>query len=193
MFSSEIKETIYIAISLILAALVLGMVAFVMDIRSDFASVQNQEISARYQVSSYAEYDKYQGTILYGEDIIALIREYANTEIKVYIDQLVWTDSSKTNNYWVTRTKYLQDPHQYSFSTLEESQNTDKGVSRDATYFAYLVFDKYTDTEIQNAKYNDASSLDYSTVVGVKVICLNATKRCNEMEVKTQVENIMRG
>ena len=193
MFSSEIKETIYIAMSLILAAAVLGMVAFVMDIRSDFASVHNQEIMARNQVSSYAEYDKYQGTVLYGEDIIALIREYADTEVKVYIDKLVWTKGDPTEHYWVTRTKYLQDPSQYSFSTLEESQNTDKGISRDATYFAYLVFDKYTDTEIKDATYNDGSALDYSTVVGVKVICLNQTKRCNEMEVQSQVADIMQG
>ena len=116
MFSSEIKETIYIAMSLILAAAVLGMVAFVMDIRSDFASVHNQEIMARNQVSSYAEYDKYQDEILYGEDVIALIREYANTEIKVYIDELVWTKGDSTKGYWVSKDLYLADPHQYSFS-----------------------------------------------------------------------------
>ena len=196
MFSSEIKETIYIAIGLFLAATVLGLVAFVMDIRSDFASAQNQEIAARNQMTTYAEFDKYEGEILYGEDVIALIREYAGSDIKVYIDKVIWTDTSQQSDYWVTRTKYLQDPNQYSFTTLEESKQsnatTKKGISRNATYFSYLVFDKYTDAEIKNEKYRDGNVIDYSTVVAIKVVCLDEANRCMLSEVQTKIENLKR-
>ena len=48
MFSSEIKETIYVAIGLSLAAMVLALVAYVMGIRSDLASAQNELISTKY-------------------------------------------------------------------------------------------------------------------------------------------------
>ena len=48
MFSSEIKETIYVGIGLSLAAMVLALVAYVMGIRSDLASAQNELISTKY-------------------------------------------------------------------------------------------------------------------------------------------------
>jgi hypothetical protein len=192
MFSSEIKETIYIAIGLFLAAAVLGLVAFVMDIRGDFASAQNQEIAARNQMTTYAEFDKYEGDILYGEDVIALIREYADSDIKVYIDKVVWTNGDVQTDYWVTREEYLRDPSQYSFTTLEESKQANaaikKGISRKATYFSYLVFDKYTTDEIKAEKYRDGNVLDYSTVVAVKVVCLDEANRRMLSEVQTQID-----
>ena len=44
MFGSEIKETVYIGVSLILIAAVLGVFAVVVDIRGDFASLKNENI-----------------------------------------------------------------------------------------------------------------------------------------------------
>ena len=78
MFSSEIKETIYVAIGLSLAAMVLALVAYVMGIRSDLASAQNELISTKYTMEAYTSYNKYQGAVLYGEDVMAIIREFAD-------------------------------------------------------------------------------------------------------------------
>ena len=109
MFSSEIKETIYVAISLMLAAAVLGLVAFVLDIRSDFAVTQNQQIAARTEMTAFGEYDKFQDNILYGEDVMALIREYAGSDISVYIDTLVCKDGDIKNLY-LNKEEYLRNP-----------------------------------------------------------------------------------
>ena len=59
MFSSEIKETVYIAVSLMILSLVLGMVVVVTDIRSDFANIRNAEITTAKQMSEYRKYNKY--------------------------------------------------------------------------------------------------------------------------------------
>ena len=51
MFSSEIKETIYIAIGCMLAAAVLGLIAFTMNIRGDLAVVNNNQLANQRNMS----------------------------------------------------------------------------------------------------------------------------------------------
>lgn len=206
MFSSEIKETIYVAISLMLAAAILGMVAFVLDIRSDFATIQNQEITARTEMSAFSEYDKYQDNILYGEDVMALIRECAGSDIAVYIDTLVCKEG-KINKIYLDREEYLKNPSKYSIYALEFGKddggnNVMKGgVSREATYYAYLVFGKYTDKEIKNAGFTEQGYTDsdgnpvyvnYSDVTGVVVKLLKPSNpdRYHYSEVETEIKNI---
>ena len=203
MFSSEIKETIYVAISLMLAAAVLGLVAFVLNIRSDFASTQNQLIGTRREMSAFAQYDKYQDNILYGEDVIGLIRECAGSNIAVYIDTLVCKDGNISNLY-LDKEEYLLNPEKYSIYTLEFGKNNagsnilKGGVSRDATYFAYLVFGKYTKNEIKAAGFAEQGKVgtdgnpvyvNYSDVTGVVVKLLD-NERCHYSEVETQVRTI---
>ena len=203
MFSSEIKETIYVAISLMLAAAVLGLVAFVLDVRSDFATTQNEQIAARTEMTAFAEYDKFQDNILYGEDVMALIREYAGTDIAVYIDNLVCKDGDMGAIY-LNKEEYIRNPEKYSIHTLEFGKNDagvnilKGGVSREATYYAYLVFGKYTDNEIKNAGFTEQGYSDsdgnptyvnYSDVTGV-VVKLLEKDRCHLSEVETKIRTI---
>lgn len=176
MFSSEIKETIYIAISLILVAAILGLVSFVMDIRSDFASVQNQEIAAQTEMSSYLRFNKYQGSVIYGEDVIALIREFADTDVAVYIPELRCKNNTTMSGFYMNRDIYLANPNKFSMDTLEFGMNSSwipDGVSREATYFCFLVFGKYTDAEIKSSNYVERgftnAYVNYADVTGVVV------------------------
>ncbi len=202
MFNSEIKETVYVAISLILASAVLGLIAFVLDIRGDFARLQNQEIATRVELSHYAKYDKYQDNVLYGEDVMALIRECAGSDIAVYIDSL----QCKTGkmSIYLDKEEYAKNPDKYTIKALEFGKDASNnnilqgGVSRDATYFVYLVFGKYTKNEIKNSPYIEEGYVDlygnpvfvnYSDVTGV-VVKLLKSERVQRSEVETAIQNI---
>lgn len=173
MFSSEIKETVYIAISCMLAAAVLGLVAFVMDIRSDLASVQNNEIVTKIDMDAYAKFNKYQGAVLYGEDVMAVIREFADTDIAVYVNQVV--DENNTvhrDGLYMDRNSYIANPQKYSLGALElgEGSTFSGGLKRDVVYYSYLVFGKYIKDDIINSPYTDSGrDINYAEVTGIVI------------------------
>ena len=177
MFSSEIKETIYVAIGLSLAAMVLALVAYVMGIRSDLASAQNELISTKYTMEAYTSYNKYQGAVLYGEDVMAIIREFAGSDIVVYIDKLRY-DTDKEDEFYeepfyMDKQAYINEPFKYSVEALKYGKggsDINGGVKRNTTYYSYLVFSKYTKDEIKNAEYTDeAEGVYYSDVTGIVI------------------------
>lgn len=177
MFSSEIKETIYVAISLILAAAVLGLVAFVLDIRSDFASARNMETATKQSMETYTAFNKYQGEILYGEDVIAIIREYAGTDIAVYVDKLTY-ETGYEHNFYIDNDTYKDDisgsKKIISIKGLEYGEGLGSeykgGVMRNTTYFSYLVFGGYGKNEITDAEYSDLNDkLYYSDVTAIVI------------------------
>lgn len=195
MFSSEIKETIYIAISCILAAAVLTLVAFVMDIRSDLADVHNTELSSQRSMTAYKEFNKYQDNVLYGEDIMGLIREYAGSDVAIYVDKL-YLDGGSSSELYIDKKKYKEDERIASIEELEYGTNglLNGGIKRDHTYWVYLVFDEYDKNSVKNAKYKDNGSGEkhnFFDVTAIKVVDLgtvgNGRKSYNE--VKTTIEN----
>lgn len=159
MFTSEIKETVYIAISCIVAALVLGLVAFVLDLRSDMAVAQNDQLIAKASMEAYKTYNKYQNATLYGEDIIGLIREFEGTDIVVYIEDL----NGDEGTYYIDREFRQKNSYFVSVKGLElGEQGLDKdedekrpegiilknGIKRDATYRSFLIFGTYLKSDI---------------------------------------------
>ena len=186
MFSSEIKETVYIAISCILAAAVLTLVAFVMDIRSDLAEVHNTELSSQRSMMAYQEFNKYQNNVLYGEDIMQLIREYAGSGIAIYFDTLYLDGSPSTKKDWyLDENEYKNKKEIASIDVLEYGKYEDKdkniivllseGIKRDHTYWVYLVFDAYDKQSVKNAKYKDngtGEKHNFFEVSAIKVLDL---------------------
>ena len=83
MVSSEIKETIYIAVSAVLLAGLLTFVSYTMTLRSDIANFRNTEVYTYNSMNSVREFFKYNGQVLYGEDVVAAVRDYMNTPIRV--------------------------------------------------------------------------------------------------------------
>ena len=192
MFSSEIKETVYIAISCILVAMVLGLVAFVLNIRSDLASVTNMEIATQHNMASYNKLNKYEGQILYGEDVIACIREFAGSDIAIYVGGLKG-ESSTIKDYYLNKEKYIDtngviatiDYLEYGKGTgIPTGYTLTGGVKRDVTYYAYLVFGEYLEEEIKNAKegkfVTDGESTSYSEVTAIKILKVSEAGRLNE-------------
>lgn len=99
MVSEEIKETIYIAISCIIAAAVLGLCAFVIGLRSDFAATYNEQQASRIEAESYERFAGYNDKVIYGDELIALIREFWCEDVSIYIDELMFKTNSDTVPY----------------------------------------------------------------------------------------------
>lgn len=192
MFSSEIKETIYIAISCILAAAVLTLVAFVMDIRSDLAEVHNTELTSQRSISAYQEFNKYQDNVLYGEDIMQLIREYAGSEVTIYVDKL-YLDGGSSPELYLDVAKYKQNKKIASIEELEYGTNSllPGGIKRDHTYWVYLVFDEYDKDGVKKAKYKEngtGEKHNFFEVSAIKIISITSGRKAYD-EVKTTINN----
>ena len=192
MFSSEIKETIYIAISCVLAAAVLTLVAFVMDIRSDLAEVHNTELSSQRSMTAYQEYNKYQDNVLYGEDIMQLIREYAGSDVTIYVDKL-YLDGGSSPELYLDVAKYKQNKKIASIEELEYGTNSllPGGIKRDHTYWVYLVFDEYDKDGVKSAKYKNNGSGEkhnFFEVSAIKVLSVTSGRKSYD-EVKTTISN----
>ena len=182
MISSEIKETIYIAISLILAAAILGLGAFVLNIRSDMAETRNMEVATQQSLEDYYRFNKYHGQVLYGEDVMACIREFAGSDIVVCVKNLY----GETGNaeYYLNKNSYIANSNIASIDFLEHGTYSGTsaggktftctgGVKRDVTYYAYVVFSEYVENNIRNAKYSDLTAyVNYSDVTAIKIVYL---------------------
>lgn len=196
MFASEIKETIFLGLGLTLAATVLTLVAFVMGIRSDLASAQNDEIAARYTMEAYTTYNKYQSQILYGEDVMAIIREFANTDIVVYVDTLVCESGS--SSFYMDKDAYIANPGKYSIESLEygKYQNNDTGlmggIKRNISYYSYLVFGKYRKEDIINARFKtELSKGSYSDVTAIVIKKVGDTRAAFSEQKIANYENTL--
>ncbi len=192
MFSSEIKETVYIAISCILAAAVLTLVAFVMDIRSDLAEVHNTELSSQRSMTAYQEFNKYQDNVLYGEDIMGLIREYAGTDVHIYIDKL-YLDGGTKSEWYLDEAVYKTNKKIASIEELEYGTNNllPGGIKRDHTYWVYLVFDAYDKKGVKSATYKEngtGEKHNFFEVSAIKIISVTSGRKAYD-EVKTTISN----
>lgn len=93
MVSEEVKETIYIAIGAIVAAAVLALLAFVLQLRGDYAATYNEQKATQLETEMYMKYNAYQDKIIYGDELIALIREFWDTDTHICIDEIVFKNS----------------------------------------------------------------------------------------------------
>lgn len=177
MFASETRETIYTAIGLFIAAIVLGLLSYVIGLRSDIATVFNDESVTRQTLEAYNTYNKYQNTTLYGEDVISAIREFANTDIAVYVDKLYLQNGTYHEKFYSDES----NSDKYTLEALEYGGNGSdlaSGVKRNATYRAYLVFGLYDKDAIMNYDFSDSSkNTNYADVTGIHIEVVSPNDR----------------
>ena len=108
--------------------------------------------------------------------------------------------------HYLNKKNYLANSNIASIDFLEHGKNSPttvnsttytctKGVKRDVTYYAYVVFSEYVDNNIKNAKYSDLTSgISYSDVTAIKIIYLK-DGRLDESDsaVKTAISQIHAG
>ena len=93
---SEIKETVFIAVSAILLASVLTLFVSGLRLRDSFASTRNEQILANHNIKDFRQFNKYNGLShksncdkdMSGWAVIIAIQEYCNVEnFTIYVDR----------------------------------------------------------------------------------------------------------
>lgn len=85
----ETKNTIYLAISLIIAAITLGAIGFVLYVRGDYANTRYDELYAQKRAETNRKFSLYNNnTDLSGAEVVALLRNYyMDGSIDIYVDK----------------------------------------------------------------------------------------------------------
>lgn len=164
MFSSEIKETIYIAIGCMLAAAVLGLIAFAMNIRGDLAVVNNNQLASQRNMSAYTTLNRYNNETIYTDDVIVCIREFYDSDIEVYVDNFVGVGG----RYYTYEIKEDEGLDSDRFK-IDELMSATRGVE----YTSYLVFGEYNRedySELLGRKGEDAEgNLNFGEVTAIVI------------------------
>lgn len=145
----EIKDTVMIALSLILTAALLGFISFLFVLRGEFASAYNNNLSASQSVTTYLSFDQFNSSPLYGADVIAAIRQYYDRGIEIAVND------NGTLVYDVTQQSAIANPSLVSLSYLSSL------FQPDTQYTAVLV---YNDTPVSQVtpSYGSSSSVNYA-------------------------------
>lgn len=81
----EIKETVFIGIAAATLAIVLSLVSIFISMRNDLAYARNQEVAASKTLLDYRKFNRYDNKVVYGDEIIELIRLYGGQDIEIKV------------------------------------------------------------------------------------------------------------
>lgn len=151
MFSSETKEMVYMSISLILTSIVLYYMAFLIDVRGDLGNVRQQEVTSADKLYEYRKYNKYDGTTLYGEDVVEAVRNnYENITIRV-------NDEFSTDTY--TKEFVKANPTLIDIASLQALYSTNKVYKSVLVYGNDISLSSVTSTSKFSSVNNEVSAI----------------------------------
>lgn len=153
----EIKDTIYLSVGLIILAMVLGFVAILLDVRGDIASIVNDNYGTKAKVEEYRQFNKFDNTTVYGDDVIELVRLYYDSGLDIYINK---TSNADTNGLRINSLTVREDASLASLQFLRTKLDTKK------KFKSFLVYDSYN-PELVSDKMTPKS---YSEVTGITLI-----------------------
>lgn len=157
MFSDEIKQVVYIAVSMIILAMVLGMVMVATGIQKNFSSIRNEEIASAQQTAAYREFGVYNNQEITSEEVIAFISKYYDSGIDIY-----FKDGAKTMR--INKDTILTNPNYTSIKWLQG----DSGVGSGRVYKSILVYDYDDVTKVTG--YTNMDVGYYDDVTGIAII-----------------------
>lgn len=86
MFSEEVKQTVYLAVTCCLLAVVLSFAAVFIGLRNDMAQVRNEQIITTRSQRQSNEFSQYDGKEVTGAEVIQAIRDYYKSEdVCIYV------------------------------------------------------------------------------------------------------------
>ena len=86
MFSEEVKQTVYLAVTCCLLAVVLSFAATFISLRNDMAQVRNEQIVTTRSQRQSNEFSQYDGKEVTGAEVIQAIRDYYKSEdVCIYV------------------------------------------------------------------------------------------------------------
>lgn len=157
MVHTEVKEVIYVALGLFIVSLVLSTASFFIHLRDEMASTRNDQIQTTTIANMYREFNKYNDTIVYGEDVIEAIRAYFDTDVELYVDRIGGSGSS----YYITKELVKTNKSLVDIKVLQGKFGPNQ------RYKAYLVFDN---VDVRTAKVPMFNSQITHEVTGIKFV-----------------------
>jgi hypothetical protein len=152
--SSEIRDTVMISIAAVLLASLLGFVSFLMVLRSDIASVRNSEVYSTNAMANFREFNAYTGVTLYGEDVVAAVRDYYDSDIKIAVK-----NASGTIVYSIDKNKARQTPSLVDLTYLQGQFSTSN------KYTAVLVYGNADLTTVTLAQASNSMDTNVTGIV----------------------------
>ena len=83
---NETREVVYLALSLMILAVVLSFIVYGLGIVRQVSNVRNDEVQANEKIEEYREFNAYNAQTLIGDDVIELIRLKYDTGITIFVD-----------------------------------------------------------------------------------------------------------
>ncbi len=129
---SEIKETVYIAVSSTILAAVLTLVSVFTYIRSDLAAARNEEILSAQNILQYRQFNKYDNKTVYGDEVIELIRLYYDAGIEIYVN----SPDGVSGPIRINETTVKSNPTLISLTYLQNTFQTRRQYTAQVVYNA---------------------------------------------------------
>lgn len=167
---SEIKETVYIAISAIVLSVVLGFVSIVNSVQRDIADVRNGQIISKNNVVQYKEYNKYDKKELIGEEVIECIRMFYDSGVTVYIESNIPLKKYNMETY--------MRPENRQYFSVKEGGALLNWFNSTKRYRGYLVYNS-EDIEAKSNRMLNKYRLMPESISGTKEEKYNALDICD--------------
>lgn len=132
MLSSEIRETVLIAVGAVLLASLLGFIMFLFGIRGDLSEVRNNQVYASNELEHLYKYNIFEEGELYGVDVISTIRDFYDSGTIIRVN-----DSTGGKLYEVSKDIAKNDPTLVKTDYL----TTVNGIEETALYDVVLVYE----------------------------------------------------
>ena len=164
---SEIKNTIYLAVSCMLLALVLGFGMVMINIRGVMADARNEEVIGKTQMAEFQEFSSFDGKKLTGLQVVRLITEHGTNDVTVYVKEKDGVEYIYTrDDYYKNKEKYsiIGENEDISDSPLVKIHANTQEKASTACYKAYVVYN-YEDVKSTPERMYSG----YGTVTGIHV------------------------
>lgn len=138
---SEIKNTVYIAISCALLAIILGFVMVMAQIQAKIANNRNGEIVAKQNIQAFNEYSAFDSCRITGLQLIRLITEADGKDLEVLVTGINDNEDKDGNgekaSQYYTKSLYIKnmngDPSENIYNVNDAANTTTDGKPGDIT------------------------------------------------------------
>ena len=139
---SEIKEIVYISVSVLVLSIILTFISLMGTIQNNIARTRNDEIAGNKNMVQQEKYSEYNMTELVGEQVIECIEMYYDQNITIFVE------STPVPINTFNLDAYTTSPINFSVAASDNTLAT--WFTNTGRYRAYLVYNSASPQAIYN-------------------------------------------
>lgn len=148
---NETREVTYLALSLMMIALVIGFISYGLGITRRVSAERNTEIAANEKIEQYRKFNAYDCKTLFGDDVVELIRMYYDSTVVIYADYRENVSTGDKVGLEFTNTAANQVSHGLTCSNCVAPIEQDHRYFSSTTYINHVnTLDDYISLDINN-------------------------------------------